>query len=224
MLTKTCSWDDVAFLDTSREPFRGGIWKKEVVVPKPESIPDEDAVDEAEASGEGMPNQIEALKTKEARTMSTPTLISSQDGAKARGGKKGSVKSLADIGVSSGLEKPIRPDPPRAKRSPSFPTTADPMFTANHVDGDYVRNDGDPLRKRDEASAMLKDLSSKPTTSSPSESPQGSPPQESSMPLALDDHNTSISANTSSESLRATRTTQRSSLAPTQRFHHSPGP
>src|SRR4051794_39097626 len=113
MLTKSSSWDDVPFLDTSKEPFRGGIWKKEAVVAKPVNIPDEDAEDEVEASGEGKENSLEALKIKETRTMSTPTLALPQNVVKPRGAKKGSIKSLADIGLSSGFEKPTRPDPPR---------------------------------------------------------------------------------------------------------------
>ena len=223
MLTENYSWDDVAFLNTSKETFRGGIWKKEAIVAQPENIPDEDAEDEAEAGGEGTVNSVEALQTKEARTMSTPALISSQN-LKTRAAKKGSIKSLADIGLSSGFEKPITPDPPRVMRSTPFAAAADPMVTVNHADGDYVRSDHDPLRKRDEASTILKDLSSKSVTASPSESPQGSPPQESSISLALNDRSTGISANASRESLHATHTPQRSSIASIQSLNQSSGP
>jgi hypothetical protein len=224
MLTKSSSWDDVAFLDTSKEPFRGGIWKKEAVVAKPVNIPDEDAEDEAEAGGEGTENSLEALKIKETRTMSTPTLAPLQNVVKPRGAKKGSIKSLADIGLSSGFEKPIRPDPPRAIRSTSFAAAVDPMVTADHADGDYVRSDQDPLRKRDEASVILKDLSSKSVTASPSGSPQGSPRHESSISLASNDHSTGISANASSESLHANPMPQRSSIASIQSLNQSSGP
>jgi hypothetical protein len=222
MLTKSSSWDDVAFLDTSKEPFRGGIWKKEAVVAKPVNIPDEDAEDEAEVDGEGTENSLEALKIKEARTMSTPALVSPQNVVKPRAAKKGSIKSLADIGLSSGFEKPIKPDPPRAIRATSFAAAADPMVTADHADGDYVRGDQDPLRKRDEASVVLKDLSSK--SVSPSGSPQGSPRHDSSISLASNDHDTAISANASSESLHANPTPQRSSITSIQSLSLSSGP
>jgi hypothetical protein len=218
------SWDDAAFLDTSNEPFRGGIWKKAPILAKPENIPDEDAEDEVEACGEGTEYSIEALKAKETRTVSTPTLVSSQNGVKARAAKKGSIKSVADIGLSSSFEKPTRPDPPRAMRSTSFATAADPMVTANHADGDYVKSDDDPLRRHDEASAILKDISSKSMTASPSESPQGSPPHESSISFPSNDHSTGISVNTSRESLHATHTPQRSSIASIQSFTQSSGP
>ena len=222
MLTNSSSWDDVAFLDTSKELFRGGIWKKEAVVAKPVNIPDEDAEDEAEADRERTENSLEALKIKDTRTMSTPALASSQNVVKPRGAKKGSIKSLADIRLSSGFEKPISPDPPRAIRSTSFAAAADPMVTADHADGDYVRSDQDPLRKRDEASVILKDLSSK--SVSPSGSPQGSPRRESSISLASNDHSTSISANASSESLHANTIPQRSSIASIQSLNQSSGP
>lgn len=222
MLTKSSSWDDVAFLDTSKETFRGGIWKKEAVVAKPVNIPDEDAEDEAEADGEGTENSLEALKIKETRTMSTPALVSSQNVVKPRAAKKSTIKSLADIGLSSGFEKPIRPDPSRAIRSTSFAAVVDPMVTADHADGDYVRSDQDPLRKHDEASVILKDLSSK--SVSPSGSPQGSPRHGSSISLASNDHSTGISANASSESLHANPMPQRSSIASIQSLNQGSGP
>jgi hypothetical protein len=221
---KIYSWDDVAFLDTSNELFRGGIWKKEPVVAKPENIPDEDAEDEAEAGAEGTEHSIETLKAKDTRTLSTPALVSSQNGVKARAAKKGSIKSLADIGLSSSFEKPTRPDPPRAMRSTSFVAAADPMVTANHADEDYVKSEHDPLRRHDEASAVLKDLSSKSMTASPSESPQGSPPRESSISLPSNDHSISISVNASRESLHGTHTPQRTSIASIQGLNPSSEP
>ena len=183
---------------------------------KPENIPDEDAEDETEAGGEEKENSIEALKMKASRAMSTPAPTSSQNGIKSRAAKQGSIRSLADIGLSSGFEKSMRPDPPRAMRSPSFAAAVDPTVTANHADGDYARHDIDPSRKRDEASAILKDLSSKTMAVLPSESPQGSPPRESPMPLDSNNHITGVSANASMESLHVTSTPQRSSITSIQ--------
>jgi hypothetical protein len=211
----------VAFLDTSKEPFRGGIWKKEAVVAKPVNIPDEDAEDEAETGGEGTENSLGALKIKDTRTMSTPALASPQNVVKPRGAKKGSIKSLADIGLSSGFEKPINPDPPQAIRSTSFAAAAGPMVTVDHADGDHVRSDQDPLHKRDEASVIL---SSKSVTASPSGSPHGSPRRESSISLASNNHSTGISPNASSESLHANPMPQRSSIASIQSLNQSLGP
>jgi hypothetical protein len=224
MLTKSSSWDDVAFLDTSKEAFRGGIWKKEAVVAKPVNIPDEDAEDSAGTGGEGTENSLEALKIKDTRTMSTPALASSQNVVKPRGAKKGSIKSLADIGLSSGFEKPIKPDPLRAIRSTSFAAAVGPMVTVDHADGDHTRSDQDPLHKRDEASVILKDLSSKSITASPSGSPHGSPRRESSISLASNEHSTTVSANASNESLHANPMPQRSSIASIQSLNQSSGP
>lgn len=214
----------MAFLDTSKERFRGGIWKKEAVVAKPVNIPDEDADDEAETGGEGTENSLGALKIKDTRTMSTPALASSQNVVKPRGAKKGSIKSLADIGLSSGFEKPINPDPSQAIRSTSFAAAAGPMVTVDHADGDHVRSDQDPLHKHDEASVILKDLSSKSVTASPSGSPHGSPRRESSISLASNNHSTGISPNASSESLHANPMPQRSSIASIQSLNQSLGP
>ena len=212
------SWDDVPWVDTSGESFRGGIWKKETVVAKPEDIPEEDAEDEAEAGGEGTDTSIDIVKNKEARTMSTPALPSSGNGVKARTGKKGSINSLSEIGngSSSGLDRPSRAEAPRVMRSTSFATVADPMVSTSHADGDYVRRDSDPLRKRDEASTILKDLSSKSAVASPSGSPYGSPPNEPSITSSSKDGSFAISPEASRESLHANDARPRSAASSLQ--------
>ncbi len=202
-------------MDTSGETFRGGIWKKETVVAKPEDIPEEDAEDEAEAGVEGTDNSVDILKSKEARTMSTPALASSGNGIKARTGKKGSINSLSEIGngLSSGFDRSSRAEAPRVMRSTSFATAADPMVSTSHADGDYVRRDSDPLRKRDEASTILKDLSSK---VSPSGTPYGSPPNESSITPSSKDESAAISPKVSQESLHASDVRPRSAASSLQ--------
>lgn len=198
------------------------------MVAQPEDIPDEDAEDQAEAGGEAVETPINRLKTKEQRTMSTPVL-SSENGVKSRTGKKGSINSLSDLGsgLSSAIERSSRPEPPRIMRSTSFAAAANPMVTVNNADSDSSRRDSDLLRKRDEASAILKDLSTRSGTASPSESPYGSPPKESTTDSSSKNESADISAKASRESLRpshARRQSAGSSIqSPTQSsIPHSP--
>ena len=210
-------WDDVAFLDTSQQEFRGGIWKTDVVAPRTEDVPDEIAEDEAEAGGEGIDAALNAMKSKEDRTLSMPVLPTSPSGAKPRANKRASNKTLPEdknMGSSSGVERPTsRGEPPRALRSTSFASAAGPQLTANHADMDGLGKDPEPSRKRDEAAALLKDLSSRSITASPSESPAGTPPNESSMSLTQKNRNSTLissssSANVSSDNLGSSHARQ----------------
>ena len=182
---------------------------------KPEDIPEEDAEDEAEAGEEATDASIDILKNKEARTMSTPTLASSGNGIKARTGKQGSINSLSEIGngLSSGIDRSNRAEAPRMMRSTSFATVADPMVSTSHADGDYLRSDADSRRKRDEASTILKDLSSK---ASPSGSLHGSPPNEPSITTSSKDESATVSPKASQESLRASDVRPRSAASSLQ--------
>lgn len=211
MLTHYYSWDDIAFMDTSDELFRGGIWQKATVVPKPENIPDEDAEDEAEADGDRLETLADTLKAKDIRTMSMPVQPSSDNVIKPRGGKRESVHPLAEMGtaVSSGLDRTTRAEPPRMMRSTSFAAAADPMVTVNHADGDYTKDSALP-GKSDEASAILRDLSSKSAAASPSESLQGSPPNELATTASSISGSPHVSPNISRESLGAGHARQKS--------------
>lgn len=190
-------WDDAPFLDTSQERFRGGIWKRESAVPTSTEIRTEDPEDEAEASIDRT-TPPEPIKLLEERTMSMPVLDGSND-AKQRSGKRSVISLADDLGTSTSIEKSPRAEAPHLMRSSSFATATNPKVTANHADADSIRSDVYSPQKRDNASSILKDLSSRSQTASPGESPAGTPPKESTLAAAMEDRG---SANTTQVSVQ----------------------
>jgi hypothetical protein len=179
-------WDDIPFLDTSGELFRGGVWKRDIKPAQPVEIEEEMPEDEAEAGESHADASMDLLKTGDGRTMSESHLpLSPGAGLKSRAGK--STMTPDDLGhaSTSALDKAHRPEPPRVLRSSSFASAADPMVSPNHADADGSKRLSDPAKRKDAAQAMLKELSSKSIAASPAESPAGSPPDEAATAAAL---------------------------------------
>lgn len=179
-------WDDIPFLDTRDEPFRGGVWKRDVKPAQPVEIKEEIAEDEAEAGEIDADGSIHLLKNRDDRTMSEPNLPPSPTNElKSRTGRS-TKKPGEDLGQSTSisLDKRHRPEPPRALRSSSFATVADPMVSPNHADANGSRRSSDAAQGKAAAQAMLKELSSKSV-----DSRAGSPPDESALATALKESN-----------------------------------
>lgn len=214
-------WDDIPFLDTSAEHFRGGVWKRDIKPVQPVEIKDEVPEDEAEAGKSHADESIDLLKNRDERTMSELHLPPSPtNGLISRAGR--SAKTLGeDIGhaTSSGVEKLHRPEPPRALRSNSFATVAGPMVSPDHADANGSRKQSDASQRKDAAQTMLKELSGKSTIASPAEPIAGSPPNETAMAAALKAASRPSSKD-SNESLSTPHRRQQSE-PPTQTDHHS---
>ena len=201
-------WDDIPFLNTSKERFRGGIWKREPATTPSTEIPDEEIEDEAEAEAgrPGSRSSEEFSKTRDERSTSMPVLNDTKsskkisptppmaaDNDRKKKKKKKSVSSLNEFlgGRSAGgAGEKLEPPAPRLMRSTSFASAANPMITTNHADVDGLNREADAHPKRDSAAAVLKDLSARSTTASPSGSPAGSPPTESAMAAAIKENAT----------------------------------
>jgi hypothetical protein len=196
-------WDDIPFLDTSTERFRGGIWKRDIKPAQPEEIEDEIPEDETETGDTHADASIDLLQSRDDRTMSEPPLARSpSNGLKSRAGR--STKTLGeDIGQAPSypLEKLHRTEPPRAMRSSSFAAVADPMLSPNHADADGSRGISEAAQRKDAAQSMLKELSNKSTTASPADSASGSPPTETAMAAALLNATGRSSSKASNESI-----------------------
>ncbi|KAE8351482.1 hypothetical protein BDV28DRAFT_136962 [Aspergillus coremiiformis] len=176
-------WDDIPFLDTMAQRFRGGIWKREI--PTPDSkvdIPDESGAQPQTPGGE-KGDSIDVLKSKDERTMSVPVLSESAPVlVKSRKGSKSSIGELErnnSSASSSAIEK-FSSSPPRAIRSQTFSNAADPVLTADNAKIDKVVYDSKDTEKSSAASAMI-EISSRSPPGSPNRSPSGSPPTESHM-------------------------------------------
>ncbi|KKY20893.1 putative uncharacterized ph domain-containing protein [Phaeomoniella chlamydospora] len=169
-------WDDVPFLDTEMKEFRGGLWKEEPQESKHEEIKDEDAEPEPETVNQS--NDIQNLKQPEERTMSMPTIPASPPNIKQRGNKskKSGYTNDTSFASSTGVDK-VAGVAPRAIRSNSFASPADPKVTTNNANAASLRRASLNTLKKDAAAAM-KEISDRSLSTSPSDSPFGSPPAE----------------------------------------------
>ncbi|KAE8148540.1 hypothetical protein BDV25DRAFT_158113 [Aspergillus avenaceus] len=177
-------WDDIPFLDTFSQRFRGGIWEREIPTPGAKAdIPDESGP-QPQAPVESKGDSIDILKMKDERTMSAPVLSESAPiTIKPRKGSKtptGELERNNSSASSSGIEK-IGSSPPRAIRSQTFSNAADPVLTADHVKIDHAVYDGKGEEKSSAASTMI-EISNRSPPGSPTKSLSGSPPTDSHMP------------------------------------------
>jgi len=170
-------WDDAPFLETMGQAFRGGIWQRH--------MPDADAQMEIpDESGEppSTPKSVrgdslEFLKSKDDRTMSMPVL-SESDSAKIKA-RKPLKESSSDLQprlssvTATGIE---RSDStlPRSIRSQTFSNAADPVVTADNAN--KVASPANQDDKSNATSAMIEISKKRSPPTSPSKTPNNSPP------------------------------------------------
>lgn len=210
-------WDDIPFMDTTQQSFRGGIWKEEVETPpKSTEIPQEAPEDEAEA-GEDTEEPASVHETKEDRTLSMPALPSLPDKPlKSRKSMKSAqaVVENQDNGSSTGVDTKNRSEPPKIMRSRSFASAVGPQMTANSANAHTERRDS--LSQKDAASIM-KGLNSKSLTGSPVETPVGSPPNEPiSTPEIRDNSGSTSSSDSKKEEVTKEHQRQKSNASSIQ--------
>ncbi|KAL4739241.1 hypothetical protein BDV11DRAFT_188068 [Aspergillus similis] len=170
-------WDDVPFLDTMAQRFRGGIWQRDSSEPgSTTEIPDDSGSRPQVPESSGT---VKASKPMDDRTMSAPTLSESATNAATRR-KKSEVSEKLDKGSSTALSLPAvkTPNsPPRAIRSRTFSHTADPVLTADHGQVDAILSDFKTDEKGNATSSMI-EISRRSPPVSPSKTPGSSPPSD----------------------------------------------
>ncbi|OGM45990.1 hypothetical protein ABOM_005230 [Aspergillus bombycis] len=174
-------WDDIPFLDTATQRFRGGIWQRDIPTPDTKvDIPDESGA-QPQTTGTEKGDFVDVLKPKDERTMSAPVLSESIPiTMKSRKGSKGELERNNSSASYTASEK-FGSSPPRAIRSQTFSNAADPVLTADNAKIDKVVYDGKDAEKSSAASAMI-EISNRSPPGSPNRSPSGSPPTDSHMP------------------------------------------
>lgn len=177
-------WDDVPFLDTASFPFRGGVWQRDI--PKNQDgieIPDEsEARNESEETADAIP--VDALKTKDERSWSTPDFIKSNPPSlrSSKSFKSMPVdSSLDEAAVSSSVDKRSNALPIDTIRTRTFSNVAEPVVTADHGKADKAEGDSPKVHrrnrsKRDAASSMI-EIKTRSQSNSISSTPYGSPPE-----------------------------------------------
>jgi hypothetical protein len=172
-------WDDVPFMDTHGQAFRGGIWQRETPEPEtPLDIPDESG--EAPATPKSIRGEtsLEVLKSKDDRTMSMPVLPESNPAnpkVKSRKGLKPSVSDLPNVSTAAAtsFERSESMPLPRAIRSQTFSHAADPVVTTDNAN--QVVTEPKVDEKNNATSAMI-EISKRSPPASPNRTPSNSPP------------------------------------------------
>lgn len=137
-------WDDISFLDTTADKYRGGIWKKVVQPTAPTEIKDEVVEDEAEAGDDhSEPERVD----KRSRTSTMPDIPTANLAERVT--PKKATQSLKDFSVAEAGRSPTRRDAPRMLRSPSFATTVDPMVSPSHAPAESSTMTPEAASKRD---------------------------------------------------------------------------
>ncbi|KAJ5692157.1 hypothetical protein N7462_001580 [Penicillium macrosclerotiorum] len=174
-------WDDVPFLDTHGQAFRGGVWQRDT----PETdiqvdIPDESG-DPPSTPKSLRGDSIEVLKSKDDRTMSMPALLEPKSPKVKAKPRKGLKQSSSDLhpshimATSTGVERPDIMPLPRAIRSQTFSHAADPVVTADNAKVNKVVSDNKGEERSSAASAMI-EISNRSPPTSPNRTPNNSPP------------------------------------------------
>jgi hypothetical protein len=172
-------WDDVPFLDTHGQAFRGGIWQRETSEPDTQvDIPDESG--EAPATPKSLRGEtsLEALKSKDDRTMSMPVLSESNPGnakVKSRKGLKPSVSDLPNVSTAAAtsFERSESMPLPRAIRSQTFSHAADPVVTTDNANQVVTEP---KLNEKNSATSAMIEISKRSPPASPNRTPSNSPP------------------------------------------------
>ncbi|KAL9599972.1 MAG: hypothetical protein Q9179_003389, partial [Wetmoreana sp. 5 TL-2023] len=181
-------WDDSPFLDTSYQHFRGGIWRQDADSVNPSSkhtaVPDEAAEDEGETSIDRASLPATAARSQDERTMSVPVLSEStsppatpQKAATSdHDTSDGAELDRPGGGISSSTQKPS--GPPKAIRSRSFASAADPLISMDHANVASPKSESKNTQHADATSAM-KAISHKSRPTSPMDASTGFPLPES---------------------------------------------
>ena len=169
------NWDDIPFSDTILNHFRGGIWtpgsnEKNTGVPQQE-ISEQFAPSDKESEFEEPESQVSNVAASEVlRGVSSSTTLSSRRQTTSTS----SSQDTESTGISSATE--VRPTvKPKSMRSGSFASVASPIVNMNSANASVSGNE-ERNHQSDAASAMKTITKSQPA--SPSESPVGSPSQQ----------------------------------------------
>ncbi|KAL8697126.1 MAG: hypothetical protein Q9224_002457, partial [Gallowayella concinna] len=172
-------WDDSPFSNTSHQPFRGGIWRKDLNVDTSANqhteVPDEAVQDEPEAFEQAAPPPA-SPRGKDDRTMSMPVLSDSAIPAAphpkaAVSDHDGLDKSSIDPAIGSAPSSVQTPSaPPKAIRSRSFASAADPLVSMDHANIPFAKN-GTMRMQHPDATSAMKAISHRPRPTSPIDIP-----------------------------------------------------
>ena len=165
-------WDDSPFTDTIHQQFRGGLWTDQISTTVPEhvqtKIPDESPEDEADLDldkADGV-----AARKQNQRTASVPSLLeSANESVPSTNPQDSPVPPLPErFEVASPISTADKP--PRALRSTSFASAADPLVSNASADPVHREKSQGAKHHENAASSMIA-ISNRSRPSSPTEVP-----------------------------------------------------
>lgn len=179
-------WDDSPFTDTRQQEFRGGIWADQgstgEVLTEHTKIPDEAPEDDAELEAEAAPVVPHgSSRAKDGRTLSIPVSFDSFPSStipKVTASSKQSLDETAKDSLATGVQK--GPEPPKALRSRSFASAANPLLSMDNANFDSVPPAKNIKQQQDATSAMMA-ISNRSRPISPTDTPMGAGPGPSTL-------------------------------------------
>ena len=148
-------WDDTPFTDTRGQKFRGGVWADQGttggVSNQHTMIPDEAPEDDAELEAEATPDPQSSAKGE--RTLSMPVSFDSFSSSPIHKAAANSNAETAKDNFATGVLKGS--DPPKALRSRSFASAANPLLSMDNANFDSVQPVKNVRQQKDATSAMM---------------------------------------------------------------------
>ena len=172
-------WDDSPFTDTSNQRFRGGIWADQgttgAMPTEHTKIPDEAPEDDTEIEAEAARITYALSHAKDVRTLSMPVSFDAHPSdsiPKSAAGSKQKLDETEEDNFATGVQK--GPEPPKALRSRSFASAANPLLSMDNANFDSIK------RRQDATSAMMA-IAHRSRPTSPTEAPPTSGPGPSTL-------------------------------------------
>ena len=196
VIAETCvlpNWDDLPFKDTSDQEYRGGIW---ATGHRPASDPihvrSHISADETVTANEDHTVRASVLHLDEDRSRSSPALPQSTD-CDLGPQKQTTMPVSSGDGTNEASSTSVETGPPKAIRSRSFASAADPLLSIDNaiVDKKIQTPQEQPFR---DATASMKAISSKSPPTSPTTTPQGTPSSSTLWQNSQRSKNLSISS------------------------------
>ena len=178
-------WDDIPFTDTLHQRFRGGIWEPSASqtphTSEQTAIPDEAPEDEAEIDADA-PVISPSPQSKDERVLSMPVLPGAAPGNEVMKATVASPPTSTDVdGTSTSIQK--GPVPPKALRSRSFASAANPLLSMDNANVDsYQAEKNEKInRQPTDATSAMRTISIKSQPSSPPDFATASAPDIPSL-------------------------------------------
>lgn len=197
-------WDDSPFISTLNQRFRGGIWAtpdgRAPSAAQRTRVPEEDPEQELEHELLHGSDSSDMKAIQDERSMSMPALVESSPSLNSRKGHKSTRSSESTDSASSSRARK-QPEIPKAIRSRSFASAADPIVSMDNANVDATSHEGKMRTPKDAASIMF-EISNRSQPTSPIENPA----------VHLDSRPSSFFGTDKSGSISSTSSSKRSSV------------